>query len=58
MKKSKGFIDPITLGFLVSLGLAGAGVAADKNSDSQKTMAQDTEIQTELVVPAQKEPNT
>jgi len=51
MKKLHGFVDPISLTFLIALGIASAGaVVAHKDSDHQ-TMAQDT--QTELIESAE-----
>ena len=56
MKKSKGFVDPFTLGFIVTLGIGSIGVVTGQDTDTQKQMAQESETQIELVKPAQKEP--
>ena len=56
MKKSKGFVDPFTLGFIVTLGIGSIGVVTGQNTDTQQQMAQDSEIQSELAKPEQKEP--
>ena len=56
MKKSKGFVDPFTLGFIVTLGIGSIGVVTGQNTDTQQQMAQDSEIQSELAKPEKKEP--
>ena len=46
MKKLHGFVDPISLTFLVVLGIASVGAVVEHNDSDEQTMAQDT--QTEL----------
>ena len=46
MKKLHGFVDPISLMFLVVLGIASAGAIVQHNDPDHQTMAQNT--QTEL----------
>ncbi len=58
MKNNKGFIDPFSLGFLISLSLAGIGMVADKDTTTQEQLSQDSQIETELTVPAEEEPST
>jgi len=58
MKNNKGFIDPVSLGFLISIGLATIGVTTDKGKVAQEQLAQDSQIQTEITVPAEEKPST
>ncbi len=51
MKKMQGIVDPISLTFLLVLGIAAAGTVAGKNADEQQQLAQDT--QTELSTSAE-----
>jgi len=44
MKKLQGFVDPISLTFLIVLGIAGAGTVVQKDNAEQQ-MAQETQIE-------------
>jgi hypothetical protein len=46
MKKLHGFVDPISLTFLLVLGIASVGTVVEHKDSDHQTMAQDT--QTEL----------
>ncbi len=50
MKKMQGIVDPISLTFVLVLGIAAAGTVVEKNADEQQ-LAQDT--QTELSASAE-----
>ncbi len=58
MKKMKGFIDPVSLSFIVVLGIGAAGTMASKNTDSNEQLAQESQDRTELITPAQEQPKT
>jgi hypothetical protein len=58
MKKMRGFVDPFTLGFIVVLGGAVAGMTLSKDVVDEGQMAQESKSQTELTAPAQEEPKT
>jgi hypothetical protein len=58
MKKMNGFIDPFTLGFIVALGGAVAGMTLSKDTVDEGQMAQGSQTQTELTAPVKEEPKT
>ena len=58
MNKSKGFVDPFTLGFIVTLGIGGIGAMTDNDAADQKQLAQEGQPQTEIVAPTKEEPST
>jgi len=58
MNKIKGFIDPVSLGFLVALGIGGVGITTGKDAVDEGQMAQSSQGQTEITAPAKEEPKT
>jgi len=46
MKKLQGFVDPISLTFLIVIGIAGAGTVI-QHEKAEQQLAQDTQIEME-----------
>jgi hypothetical protein len=58
MKKMRGFVDPFTLGLIITLGGAVAGIMLSKNTVYEGQTAQESRNQAELTAPVKAEPKT
>ena len=54
----KGFIDPISLGFILALGIGLVGSTVNQSAVNEGQLALENQEQSELAAPSQEEPKS
>ena len=58
LNKMKGFIDPISLGFILALGIGLVGSTVNQSAVNEGQLALENQEQSELACPSQEEPKS